>query len=211
MDYSKIAEKIRLNGEPGLCWLENMRAYGRMADPADYKDKLASGGNPCLEQTLESHEMCCLVETFPENHYNYQEYAETLEMAFLYAKQVTLGLPHWSETAEVMSKNRRIGCSMSGIAQFIGQRGIGSLIEWANQGYKHLKEYDQYLSNEILRIPESIKLTSIKPSGTVSLLAGATPGIHFPHSQNYIRRVRLSKTSPLTDQLRLSGYHIEDD
>lgn len=49
MDYSKIAEKIRLNGEPGLCWLENMRAYGRMADPADYKDKLASGGNPCLE------------------------------------------------------------------------------------------------------------------------------------------------------------------
>lgn len=32
MDYSKVAEKIRLNGEPGLCWLENMRAYGRMVD-----------------------------------------------------------------------------------------------------------------------------------------------------------------------------------
>jgi hypothetical protein len=37
-------------------------------------------------------------------------------MAFLYAKTVTLGLPHWEETANVMARNRRIGCSMSGIA-----------------------------------------------------------------------------------------------
>jgi hypothetical protein len=37
-------------------------------------------------------------------------------MAFLYAKTVTLGLPHWEETAEVMGRNRRIGTSMSGIA-----------------------------------------------------------------------------------------------
>lgn len=49
MDYSEIAEKIRLNGEPGLCWLENMRAYGRMGDPPNYRDSKAAGGNPCLE------------------------------------------------------------------------------------------------------------------------------------------------------------------
>lgn len=49
MNYDLIAEKIRLNGEPGLCWLDNMRAYGRMADPPNYRDKLAAGGNPCLE------------------------------------------------------------------------------------------------------------------------------------------------------------------
>jgi hypothetical protein len=49
MDYSQIAEKIRYNGEPGLCWLENMRAYGRMNDPPNWKDKRAAGGNPCLE------------------------------------------------------------------------------------------------------------------------------------------------------------------
>lgn len=68
MDYTEIAEKIRLNGEPGLCWLDNMRAYGRMGDEPNYKDQKAAGGNPCLEQTLESHEMCCLVETFPYLH-----------------------------------------------------------------------------------------------------------------------------------------------
>jgi hypothetical protein len=38
MDYTEIAEKIRINGEPGLCWLENMRAYGRMVDAPNYRD-----------------------------------------------------------------------------------------------------------------------------------------------------------------------------
>jgi ribonucleoside-triphosphate reductase (thioredoxin) len=68
MDYTDVAESIYKNGEPGLCWLENMREYSRMEDPKDFKDIKAGGGNPCLEQTLESHEMCCLVETFPHNH-----------------------------------------------------------------------------------------------------------------------------------------------
>jgi ribonucleoside-triphosphate reductase (thioredoxin) len=69
MDYSEVQASILKNGgEPGLCWLDNMRKYGRMCDPADNKDWRAAGGNPCLEQTLESNEMCCLVETFPNNH-----------------------------------------------------------------------------------------------------------------------------------------------
>ena len=92
-NYNDIADRIAKNGEPGLAWLENMRNYGRMVDPPDYKDIKATGGNPCLEQTLESHEMCCLVETFPGNHDSLQEFNETLELAFLYAKSVTLGLP----------------------------------------------------------------------------------------------------------------------
>lgn len=68
MDYSEVASRIVKNGEPGLAWLENMKNYSRMSDPADYKDSRAAGGNPCLEQTLESFEMCCLVETFPDKH-----------------------------------------------------------------------------------------------------------------------------------------------
>jgi len=60
--------------------------------------------------------MCCLVETFPFNHSSYGEFEDTLKYAFLYGKSVTLGLPHWENTAKVMAKNRRIGCSMSGIA-----------------------------------------------------------------------------------------------
>ena len=70
-----------------------------------------------MEQTLESHEMCCLVETFPNNHRNLADFLDTLELAFLYAKSVTLGLPNqWEESRKVMERNRRIGTSMSGLA-----------------------------------------------------------------------------------------------
>lgn len=48
-DYTDIAAGIRKNGEPGVAWLENMRDYSRMADAPTFKDKLAAGGNPCLE------------------------------------------------------------------------------------------------------------------------------------------------------------------
>ena len=64
-----------------------------MVDAPDFKDEKALGGNPCLEQTLESHEMCCVVETFPDNHKILAEFKDTLELAFLYAKTVTLGMP----------------------------------------------------------------------------------------------------------------------
>ena len=50
MDYTEVQESILRNGgEPGLCWLDNMKAFGRMGDPADYRDIKAAGGNPCLE------------------------------------------------------------------------------------------------------------------------------------------------------------------
>ena len=45
----------------------------------------------------------------------------------------------------------------------------------------------------------------------MSLLAGATPGVHFPLSQHYIRRVRLGKASGLIEPLLRAGYHIEED
>ena len=54
-------------------------------------------------------------------------------------------------------------------------------------------------------------MTSIKPSGTVSLLNGSTPGIHFPEDEYYIRRIRFSKSSDLIPALREAGYVIEED
>ena len=106
-----------------------MRYYGRMGDERNIRDHLAAGGNPCLEQTLESHELCCLVETFPSNHASLADYLDTLELAFLYAKSVTLGVPdQWRDTYKVMKRNRRIGTSMSGIAQFISRKGIREFI-----------------------------------------------------------------------------------
>lgn len=210
MDYEKVCQNVKYNGEPGFCWLDNMRAYGRLCDPPNFKDHRAAGGNPCLEQTLESYEMCCLVETFPYNHSSYEEFEETLKLSFLYAKTVTLGLSHWTETNEVIKRNRRIGCSMSGLAQFLSKYDLHTLKEWTQKGYSFIQRYDEKISNGF-GVSKSIKTTSIKPSGTVSLLAGATPGLHFPESQYYIRRVRFSKISDLHEPLKKAGYKIEQD
>ena len=208
MDYTKAAERTLVNGEPGYAWLENMQGYSRMNNGKDNKDHRATGGNPCLEQTLESYELCCLVETFPSRHETIEDFKRTLKFAYLYGKTVTLGRTHWQETNRVMLRNRRIGCSMSGIAQFVTTRGIHELKKWCEEGYNVIQYYDQVYS-DWLAIPRSIKTTSVKPSGTVSLLVGATPGIHFPESRFYIRRVRMSKHSPLLKSLEKANYKIE--
>ena len=210
MDYTDVCSRIAQNGEPGFAWLENMQAFGRMSEPANHKDARAMGGNPCLEQTLESYELCCLVETFPANHESLEDYKRTLESAYLYAKTVTLGSTHWPLTNQVLLRNRRIGCSMSGVAQFVAARGIHALKTWCEEGYNLIQHCDKTYS-DWLAVPRSIKTTCIKPSGTVSLLAGATPGIHFPEARYYIRRVRLSVHSELLPSLREAGYHIEPD
>lgn len=49
MDYTEIAKRIQLNGEPGIAWLENMQKYSRMNGVVDNKDHRVMGGNPCLE------------------------------------------------------------------------------------------------------------------------------------------------------------------
>jgi len=208
MDYTEAAKRIVDNGEPGFAWLDNMRKYSRMKNGGDNKDHRVAGGNPCLEQSLESYELCCLVETFPNNHDSFEDYARTLKYAYLYAKTVTLGRTHWADTNRVMLRNRRIGCSVSGVAQFITNRGLGELKNWLNGGYDVIQEWDKQYS-DWFAVPKSIKTTSVKPSGTVSLLAGATPGLHYPESRFYIRRIRLSKHSELIGPMEKSGYKIE--
>jgi hypothetical protein len=208
MDYTEAAKRIVDNGEPGFAWLENMRKYSRMKNGGDDKDHRAMGGNPCLEQTLESYELCCLVETFPDNHTDLEDYKRTLKYAYLYAKTVTLGKTHWSDTNRVMLRNRRIGCSVSGVAQFVTNRGLDVFKEWLNDGYDVIQTWDKQYS-DWMAVPRSIKTTSVKPSGTVSLLAGATPGLHYPESRFYIRRIRLSKHSELLEPLEKAGYKLE--
>jgi len=208
MDYTDICKRIADNGEPGLAWLENMRKFSRMQNGGDNKDHRVMGGNPCLEQSLESYELCCLVETFPDNHESIDDYKRTLKYAYLYAKTVTLGKTHWSDTNRVMLRNRRIGCSVSGVAQFITNRGLHELKNWLEEGYDTIQEWDKMYS-DWFAVPKSIKTTSVKPSGTVSLLAGATPGLHYPESRFYVRRIRVSKYSELIEPLKKAGYKIE--
>lgn len=209
MDYEKIAESIKRNGEPGIIWLDNMRKYSRMNHTVDMKDVKVKGCNPCSEISLESGELCCLVETFINRHETLDDFINTLKYSFMYGKTVTLGMTQWDKTNEVIKRNRRIGSSLTGITNFISANGIGTLREWCKRGYDFLKFYDRRISTAF-KIPESIKITSVKPSGTISLLVPETcSGIHYPESSQYIRRVRVNVHSNLWKEMEKRGYEIE--
>ena len=210
MDYTWHAEQSQKNGEPGYIWLNNARTRGRFKDPKRYDDINVAGFNPCVEQQLEDAELCCLVETFPAKHEDYEDYCKTLKIAYLYGKTITLSNTHWPETNAKMLKNRRIGLSQSGVVQAFNKFGRREVYKWCNAAYKYIKQLDDMYSNWLC-IPKSVRMTSIKPSGTVSLLNGSTPGIHFPESEYYIRRIRFGSDSQLLDTLANSGYNIEVD
>lgn len=208
-DYYLLKDTIAQNGEPGIVWLENVQKYSRFCDPPDMKDMKVKGVNPCFEQALESAELCNLDETYPSHHANYQEYQETLKYAYLYAKTVTLISTHWPETNAILLRNRRIGLSQSGIIDAFNRHGRSNMLQWCRDGYDYLKRLDQIYS-DWLCIPLSLKRTSVKPSGTVSLVAGVSPGIHYPHSEYYIRRVSAPKDSPLIEAVKKAGYDLEE-
>src|SRR3954451_2781946 len=132
-DLIGLVESIKLNGEPGIFWMDVVRSHGRIGDYND-KDKRAMGVNPCGEQPLENHELCTLVETYPTNHSDLADYCRTLKFAYLYGKSVTLLATQWPRTNEVMIRNRRIGTSMTGIAQFADERGWSELKRWQKEG-----------------------------------------------------------------------------
>jgi adenosylcobalamin-dependent ribonucleoside-triphosphate reductase len=210
MDYADVARRTAVNGEPGYLWLENARAYGRMKDRPTSADAGAAGSNPCVEQTLWDRELCCLVETFPAHHQSLDDFKETLRLAYLYAKTVTLVPTHDSRTNTIMERNRRIGCSMTGVVQAVHKFGYRRFLRWCDEAFGYVQQLDQEYSTWLC-VPRSIKTTSVKPSGTVSLLAGATPGVHWDHAPYYIRRVRVAEDHPLAEICRDAGYQIEPD
>jgi len=204
-DASQFVKVVKIedcnNASEVYCFNEPIRHYGVF-------NGILTG--QCLEQTLENFELCCLVETFPASHESLEDYKKTLKYAYLYAKSVTLLKTHCKDTNRVLLRNRRIGLSQTGIAQFLENHSLEEYREWCDDGYKTVQKYDEIYSNWFC-IPKSIKTTSIKPSGSISLLAGASPGMHFPEDNYYIRRIRIGEHSPLIQVCKNSNYHIEKD
>jgi len=208
-DLSPIVDGIARNGEPGVIWMDMARKYGRLADPINNKDHRVVGFNPCAEQSLESYECCTLVETYLGRHESLEDFKRTLKFAYLYAKTVTLLPTHWEETNAIMQRNRRIGASMSGVADFADTNGMPVLREWMDQGYKTIQRYDNIYS-EWLGVRESVKMTTVKPSGTVSILAGESPGVHWtPGGKYFNRTIRFSNDDPMLPLFVMANYKVE--
>lgn len=210
-DYSKFTDLISDNGEPGFIWMDLARSHGRLLDPANNKDRRVAGINPCAEQTLESFECCTLVEVHINRAESKEDFLRTLKFAYLYGKTITLLSTHWDRTNAVMQRNRRIGASVTGMAGFYDTHGLPELRKWWAEGYEEIQSRDKQYS-EWLGVRESVKTTSVKPSGTVSLMSGATPGVHWPPGgKHYLRAIRFAANDALVPQFMLAGYTVEED
>jgi ribonucleoside-diphosphate reductase alpha chain len=209
-DFEKlpmIAEHIRDNGEPGIMNLINVQRYARYGD--ELKDK-ASLVNPCSEIPLESFELCNLAEVFPSRCMNEDEFYQVLEYATFYASTVALLTTHRPETNAIIEKNRRIGVSISGIADMLDVYGTTELTHRLRKGYELVRSINQDLAAQA-DVPVSIRVTTVKPSGTISQLVGCSSGMHFPTFQYAIRRIRVGNTSSICNVLKTAGVPHEDD
>jgi len=200
-DLHPLFWKSYEHGEPiGIVNLKNIQTFGRIGE---YKEDKAQGVNPCSEIGLENAEPCNLQEIFLPNLKNEEELIEAARLMHRYGKRVTCEKYHNTLNDEVVKRNRRIGTGLTGCLQS-NLWNPSSL----NKAYEAIQHENLTYSKE-LNIPESIRTTTIKPSGTLSLLGDCTPGIHPAYSQYYIRRVRFSSEDRLIPVLRNAGYFIE--
>lgn len=208
-----LANRIRDNGEPGIFNLMNIQKYGRYGEK---KPDRATGANPCAEIPLEDGEVCNLVEVFPTRcvdeygKFSPTIYYRALELATIYASTVSLLPTHSEKTNAVVERNRRIGVSLSGIADWMTQQHATDVIRWLDRGYQAVR-YTNLRYNEEAGVPESVRVTTVKPSGTISLLAGVSSGMHLPPFSRYLRRVRIGKSAPIVPILMDAGVPYEED
>lgn len=190
-------------GEPyGFINLRLSRKMGRLGD-TNYPDPDVEGYNPCAEQSLAAYETCCLAEVYLPNVTSKEELIDICQLLYRINKH-SLSLPcHLDETADIVHKNMRMGIGVTGVLQATEEQK-----SWLSPTYEELRAFDKAYSAEH-GFPESIKLTTVKPSGTLSLLPGVTPGCHPAYAQYMIRRIRISADHALVNVCREHGYPVE--
>ena len=191
------------NGEPyGLINLDAARRMGRTGED-QYPDPDVQGFNPCAEQSLANYETCCLAEVYLPNINSYEELKTVVRYLYRVNKHSLAIKCALKETEDIVHKNMRMGIGVTGYLQATEEQR-----SWLSDCYTYIRAYDKEYS-ELTGFPTSIKITTVKPSGTLSLLAGVTSGAHPAYSQYYIRRIRMASDSNLVEVCRANGYHVE--
>jgi len=187
-------------GEPyGFFNLPLAQKTGRLGEKKKDKCEII---NPCAEILLESHECCNLSEIYLNNVESKKELKECAKLLYKTQKAIcALPFIH-AKTEDVVHKNMRIGVGITGICQSMDK------LHWLEDCYESLRDFDVQWS-EKMGYPVSVRLTTVKPSGTLSLLSGSTPGVHPAYAKYYIRRVRMSSDDALVDVCRNANYPVE--
>src|SRR5690606_28719949 len=180
-------------------------------------------GSPCNLFEINLPKIHELIESGIETDFLYEEAAY---LAARYTYRITFRPYEWQVTRDVVYRHRRIGIGITGITDWallkFGEKAIlgfkedgtpifhEGVIKDLDMLYKQIKETNIAQAKDLQAEP-SIKLTTVKPSGTVSILMGVSPGMHYHWSKYMIRRVRLSAKSELVNALLDSGYKVEPE
>ena len=189
------------SGEPyGLVNRKLARTYGRLGEKRP--DPTIEGFNPCAEIGLADGESCNLATIFLPNIESLSQFLSISRLLYMTQKQITR-LPYpYEKTTSIVRANARLGQSITGVLQATEQQ-----VSWLDTTYKYLRDLDKEYSAE-KGFPESVRMTTVQPSGTLSLLPGVTPGVHPAFAPYYIRRVRFGSADPLVDACRKRGYKV---
>ncbi len=200
----EILHSIRINGEPGFInEAEALRRKGTF-----------KGLNPCGEILLRSKQ-CCNLSTNnllsfvnEKNELDLERLTEVLKLSVRVTIRMTLvdvELPDWNR---VMKEDRIVGISLTGIMDMVNKTKMS--YEELGVLFKHLREVvheegKRYCSE--LKIAVPALMTTIKPEGTLSTLPCVSSGIHYAHSNYYIRRIRIAISDPLYKMIEKQGCY----
>lgn len=192
------------SGEPyGLVNRKLARKYGRLGEQKT--DNSIEGFNPCAEIGLADGESCNLATIFLPNVESKEQLFEISTLLYKVQKHITTMSYPYDKTTNIVRKNARLGQSITGILQCSDEQ-----ISWLDDAYTHLEDFDAEWSRSS-NLPKSVRLTTVQPSGTLSLLPGVTPGIHPAYAKFYTRRVRFGSSDPLVEACRKRGYKVQWD
>ena len=197
-------EGYKGNGEPyGLINLESSRRMGR-TNETQYPDPDVQGYNPCAEQSLANFETCCcLAEIFLPNIESEEELLKVSKYLYRINKHSLAIKCAVKETEEIVHQNMRMGIGVTGYLQATEEQR-----QWLSGVYPKLREYDDDYSR-LRGFPKSIKLTTVKPSGTLSLLLALHREL-IPDTQNIsLDELEWLQVATLYKLVGDRGYSIE--
>ena len=192
-EFFKLWKKIELSGsgEPGI-YFSNDKDWGT---------------NPCCEIALRSYQFCNLCEVNVSNVESQEDLNERVRVgAFIGTLQAAYTDFHylrdvWRKTTE---KDALLGVGMTGI-------GSGAILAYDLKKAADLAKEENARVADIIGINKAARVTTVKPSGTSSLVLGTSSGIHAWHNDFYIRRIRVGKNEAIYSYLAINHPELVED
>ena len=192
-EFFKLWKKIELSnsGEPGI-YFSNDKDWGT---------------NPCCEIALRPFQFCNLCEVNVSNIESQEDLNERVRVgAFIGTLQAGYTDFHylrdvWRKTTE---KDALLGVGMTGI-------GSGAILNYDLKKAADLAKDENARVAEMIGINKAARVTTVKPSGTSSLVLGTSSGIHAWHNDYYIRRIRVGKNEAIYTYLAINHPELVED